>query len=1059
MTATAGPGGGISPPWVNVLSGETAAFTLTPDPGYSIASVSGCSGSLVGDSYTTGAITAPCTVSATFSQNSYLITPMANPPAGGTVTCAPNPVTHGGSSLCTAEAANGYGFVNWGGDCSGTAPTCTLTNITGSREVTANLVDLSATLSVTQSAPGYQAGGPLRVSASLNDTSGTSPLSLLWRPRLPAGWTLAGVSGEGSPELSQDGSEILFTGNLGAMPLDFSYQVAVPADAQGPQVIGATVEYQNGTMTNPVTLMASPNPLILNGIIYHSADYRDARWQIDSSEANRVLAYWRAGVYHVEASGDDGYAPGTGGIDRNRHSADYQAPYWWIDGSEANRVLAYWRAAAYHADPDGVDGFAPGVEPTGAQAAGRVAAAATTEVSAGHHAPEYQAGEMLTVTNTLDRPAEGALLSLLWTPSLPAGWSISGVSGDGGPELGPDGQSILFTGTLTANPLQFSYQVAVPADASGEHSLSAVAEYQTSGAINAQLAAAQPQPLVVQQRVLDMKTLAVTTNPASTGSGTVTGGGTYPAGTRVTPSATPDQGSAFAGWEPPSCGAPFTLMTDTLCQATFNLSPPPQPVTVFADSFESTSFAGRWTQDSQNDWFVSTQRRTLGTRSAEVDGGASNAQLISVPIATGGASSATITFSWFNETSLDTNEYLAFDVSTDGGATWTEKARLRANQDPENVWQAVRVNLTGLAPTASLRLRFRGTMSDYTEDSNLDNVMVTVNPTPAANQAPSANAGGPYHGYAGRSLVFSANGSTDVDGTLVSYVWDFGDGNRGVGVTASHTYASTGDYEVTLTVTDSGGATATDVTAAALTEPPPNQPPQAAAGGPYSGSTGQAIAVSAAGSSDSDGSIVRYDWDFGDGTTGSGMTASHTYTTADTYTLTLTVSDDAGDTDVATTTVSVTSAPVTVFADSFESTSFAGRWTQDSQNDWFVSTQRRTLGTRSAEVDGGASNAQLISVPIATGGASSATITFSWFNETSLDTNEYLAFDVSTDGGATWTEKARLRANQDPENAWQAVRVNLTGLAPNASLRLRFRGTMSDYTEDSNLDNVSVTVQ
>jgi hypothetical protein len=117
------------------------------------------------------------------------------------------------------------------------------------------------------------------------------------------------------------------------------------------------------------------------------------------------------------------------------------------------------------------------------------------------------------------------------------------------------------------------------------------------------------------------------------------------------------------------------------------------------------------------------------------------------------------------------------------------------------------------------------------------------------------------------------------------------------------------------------------------------------------------------------------------------------------------------------------------------------------------------VGSRSAEVDGGASNAQLISVPINTQGASSATITFSWFNETGLDTNEYLAFDVSTDGGTTWTEKARLRANQDPENAWQAVRVDLTGLASDASLRLRFRGTMSDSTEDANVDNVIVTVQ
>ena len=458
------------------------------------------------------------------------------------------------------------------------------------------------------------------------------------------------------------------------MPLDFSFLVAVPAEANGPQTLGALVEYQNSAMINRVTLVADPHPLTLEGSGYHSADYSDARWQIDSSEANRVLAYWRA--------------------------------------------------LAYHVDPEGEDGFAPGVAPAGSQALGSSATVATAMVSAGHSAPAYQPGGSLTVTNSVDRPAGSTLLSLLWKPNLPTDWTITSVSGDGGPELGPDGHSILFTdSSLTANPLSFTYVVAVPAAASGQYSLSAQVEYFMGGAVNVQTGSAEPQPLIVEEME---QTVTLEVRSAGTGSGTVAGGGTYPSGTLVTPTAIPDPGSAFAGWEPAACGAPFVLSADTLCQATFNLAPPTPPVTVFSDSFEATSFSGRWTQDSQNDWFVSTQRRTVGSRSAEVDGGASNAQLISVPINTQGASSATITFSWFNETGLDTNEYLAFDVSTDGGTTWTEKARLRANQDPENAWQAVRVDLTGLASDASLRLRFRGTMSDSTEDANVDNVIVTV---------------------------------------------------------------------------------------------------------------------------------------------------------------------------------------------------------------------------------------------------------------------------------------------------------------------------------------------
>jgi uncharacterized repeat protein (TIGR02543 family) len=57
------------------------------------------------------------------------------------------------------------------------------------------------------------------------------------------------------------------------------------------------------------------------------------------------------------------------------------------------------------------------------------------------------------------------------------------------------------------------------------------------------------------------------------GSGTVSGGGTYPAGTGVTPTASAVSGSIFTGWAPASCGSTFTLNADTTCTATFNLLP------------------------------------------------------------------------------------------------------------------------------------------------------------------------------------------------------------------------------------------------------------------------------------------------------------------------------------------------------------------------------------------------------------------------------------------------------------------------------------------------------
>ena len=79
-----------------------------------------------------------------------------------------------------------------------------------------------------------------------------------------------------------------------------------------------------------------------------------------------------------------------------------------------------------------------------------------------------------------------------------------------------------------------------------------------------------------------------------------------------------------------------------------------------------------------------------------------------------------------------------------------------------------------------------------------------------ANQAPSADAGGPYSGDAGESITFNASGSFDPDGTISSYAWNFGDGTGGSGVSVQHAYATAGNYTVSVTVTANDGATDSD---------------------------------------------------------------------------------------------------------------------------------------------------------------------------------------------------------------------------------------------------------
>lgn len=141
-------------------------------------------------------------------------------------------------------------------------------------------------------------------------------------------------------------------------------------------------------------------------------------------------------------------------------------------------------------------------------------------------------------------------------------------------------------------------------------------------------------------------------------------------------------------------------------------------------------------------------------------------------------------------------------------------------------------------------------------------------------------------------------------GGIMSYTWNFGDGMSGSGPTVTHTYATDGTYRVTLTVTDSAGISSTqsrDLVVAV------NLPPTASF---THACVGAVCAFNGSGSSDPDGSITIYSWSFGDGTTGSGVTPSHTYAASGTYAVSLTVMDNSFASGVHTGSVTV-SLPVT----------------------------------------------------------------------------------------------------------------------------------------------------
>jgi hypothetical protein len=108
VTPVAGANGRIAPDTPQaVLDGESTSFTLTPDAQYAIDSVSGCGGTLSGSVYTTGPVTADCSVTATFAPLTHTVTPSAG--ANGSIAPdTPQTVADGATTQFTVTPAAHY---------------------------------------------------------------------------------------------------------------------------------------------------------------------------------------------------------------------------------------------------------------------------------------------------------------------------------------------------------------------------------------------------------------------------------------------------------------------------------------------------------------------------------------------------------------------------------------------------------------------------------------------------------------------------------------------------------------------------------------------------------------------------------------------------------------------------------------------------------------------------------------------------------------------------------------------------------------------------------------
>ena len=163
----------------------------------------------------------------------------------------------------------------------------------------------------------------------------------------------------------------------------------------------------------------------------------------------------------------------------------------------------------------------------------------------------------------------------------------------------------------------------------------------------------------------------------------------------------------------------------------------------------------------------------------------------------------------------------------------------------------------------------------------------TVNTT-ALTTPPFAKAGGPYVGGVGQNISFKGGTST---GTGLTFSWSFGDGSTGTGATPTHSYASAGCYQASLTVRSSNGATATS------TAPVTIGPSVGPVAGPLEPvAIGTPISVSAP-FADPVGRNHTANWTWDDGSSSVGTVAeangcgtaagTHVYTAAGVYTVTL----------------------------------------------------------------------------------------------------------------------------------------------------------------------------
>ncbi|MGN7198314.1 collagenase, partial [Bacillus mycoides] len=139
----------------------------------------------------------------------------------------------------------------------------------------------------------------------------------------------------------------------------------------------------------------------------------------------------------------------------------------------------------------------------------------------------------------------------------------------------------------------------------------------------------------------------------------------------------------------------------------------------------------------------------------------------------------------------------------------------------------------------------------------------------------------PYYGEANNAIQFKSDSSKAEDRKIVSYLWDFGDGETSTEANPTHAYEKEGTYTATLTMKDDKGKESKEQMTVNVDR----------ARETYYGEENSAIQFKSDSSKAEDRKIVSYLWDFGDGNTSTEANPTHAYEKEGTYTATLTMKD------------------------------------------------------------------------------------------------------------------------------------------------------------------------